>query len=150
MSTEPGFRTLEREWIIGLWVVIGGFAAAIAVAALLTFGQRGHAVVPDETQATEYVPPADMDGALANPSQLCTTALANAKAFGVVPGDGRLSDPDPRQTDQDARYICDAATAKARYSIAVDIVCDQVAKASCVSIYNVAQDDGAVLYQRQN
>lgn len=150
MSTEPDFRALEREWTIGLFVVIGGFAIAIAVAVFLTFGHRPHAAVPDETQASDYSPPSDVQDALSNPSQVCATALANAKDAGVLPGNGRLTDPDPRQTDQDNRYICDAATGKARYSIAIDVVCDQVSKTSCISIYNVAQDDGSVLYQRQN
>jgi len=150
MSTDqPDFRALEREWKIGLSVVIGGFAIAIAVAAFLTFGHKSHAVVPDQTQVEETAP-ANVQGGLDHPSQVCTTALMNAKNFGVVPAGGRLTDPDPRQTDQDGRYICDAATDKAKYSIAVDIVCAQVAKGKCVSIYNIAQDDGSVLYQRQN
>ncbi|HVP85755.1 MAG TPA: hypothetical protein VMS78_13635 [Rhizomicrobium sp.] len=151
MSTDqPDFRALEREWKIGLWVVIGGFVIAIAVAAFLTFGHRQHANVPDQTQVDEASPPENVQDAMNNPSQVCTTALANAKSVGVLPGNGRLTDPDPRQTDQDNRYICDAATSKSKYSIAIDIVCDDVAKASCVSIYNIAQDDGSVLYQRQN
>lgn len=152
MSTEhPDIRALEREWKIGLFVVIGGFVIAIAVAAFLTFGKKHHAIVPDQTQVEEPAPPSeDVANNLNNPSQVCRTALANAKNFGVLPNDGRLSDPDPRETDQDGRYICDAETGKAKYSIAIDIVCEDAAKESCVSIYSVAEDDGAVLYQRQN
>jgi hypothetical protein len=149
MGTEhPGIRALEREWKIGLFVVIGGFALAIAVAAFLTFGKRPHAVVPDRTQAAEQAP--YQAGGLDDPSQFCRTALANAKNYGVVPNDSRLTDPNPRQTDQEGRYICDAANGKADYSIAADIVCEEIAKDQCVSIYSIAQDDGSVLYQRQN
>jgi hypothetical protein len=152
MNTEhPGIRALEREWKISLFVVIGGFVIAIAVAAFLTFGNKQHAVVPDQTQVVEPAPPSDeVANGLNDPSQVCRTALANAKNFGVLPNDGRLADPDPRQTDQEGRYICDAATGKAKYSIAVDIVCEDVAKDQCVSIYSIAEDDGSVLYQRQN
>jgi hypothetical protein len=152
MSTEhPDIRALEREWKIGLFVVIGGFVLAIAIAAFLTFGKRPHAIVPDQTQIAEPAPSSDdIASSLNDPSQVCRTALANAKNFGVLPGDGRLADPDPRQTDQEGRFICDAETGKAKYSIAVDIVCEDAAKESCISIYNVAEDDGAVLYQRQN
>ncbi|HVT23403.1 MAG TPA: hypothetical protein VHD95_02160 [Rhizomicrobium sp.] len=152
MSTEhPDIRALEREWKIGLFVVIGGFTLAIAIAAFLTFGKKPHAVVPDQTQVAEPAPPSgDAANGLNDPSQVCSTALANAKNFGVLPMTGHLRDPDPRQTDQEGRYICDAETGSANYSIAVDIVCDDATKESCISIYNVAEDDGAVLYQRQN
>ncbi len=152
MNTEhPGIRALEREWKISLFVVIGGFAIAIAVAAFLTFGKRQHAVVPDQTQIAEPASPSDeAANGLNDPSRVCRTALANAKNFGVLPNDSRLADSDPRQTDQEGRYMCDAATGKATYSIAVDIVCEDAAKDSCVSIYSIAEDDGAVLYQRQN
>jgi hypothetical protein len=152
MDTEhPGIRAFEREWKISLFVVIGGFAIAIAVAAFLTFGKAHHAVVPDRTQVEEPAPPSDeVANGLNDPSQVCRTALANAKNFGVLPNDGRLADPDPRQTDLEGRYICDAETGKAKYSIAVDIVCEDAARESCISIYNIAEDDGAVLYQRQN
>lgn len=152
MSTEHrDIRAFEREWKISLFVVIGGFAIAIAVAAFLTFGKQRHAAVPDQTQVAEPAPPSDdVANNLNDPSQVCRTSLANAKNFGVLPNDGRLSDPDPRQTDQEGRYICDAQTGKAKYSIAVDIVCEDAAKESCVSIYSVSDDDGSVLYQRQN
>ncbi len=53
MSTGPDFRALEREWMIGLWAVIGGFVIAIAAAAFLTFGHKQHANVPDQTQMEE-------------------------------------------------------------------------------------------------
>lgn len=152
MNTEhPDIRAFEREWKIGLFVVIGGFVIAIAVAAFLTFGKKQHAVVPDQTQIAEPATPSDeRANGLNDPSQVCRTALANAKNFGVLPNDSRLADPDPRQTDQEGRYMCDAETGKAKYSIAVDIVCEDAAKDRCVSIYSVAEDDGSVLYQRQN
>lgn len=84
-----------------------------------------------------------------SPKQVCRTALANAKNFGVLPDAGHLTDEIPRPTDQQGRYICDAATAKAKYSLAIDIVCAEAGKTQCVSLYNIAQDDGSVLYQRQ-
>lgn len=152
MNTEHSdIRALEREWKIGLFVVIGGFVIAIAVAAFLTFGKKQHAVVPDQTQVAEPAPPSDdAANSLNDPSQVCRTALANAKNFGVLPNGSHLADPDPRQTDQEGRYICDALTGKTKYSIAFDLVCEDAAKDQCISIYSVAEEDGAVLYQRQN
>ncbi|HEY4123724.1 MAG TPA: hypothetical protein VGM36_03865 [Rhizomicrobium sp.] len=148
MSMEQSdIRALKREWTIGLAVVVCGFVLAIAVAAFLTFGQAQHAVIPDETQIAERPLPHEQQGG--SPAQLCRTALANAKDFGVLPGAGRLTDSLPRPTDQQGRYICDAASGKAKYSLAVDIACKEVAKAQCVSLYSISQDDGSVLYQRQ-
>ena len=150
MSMEQSdLRALKREWTIGLTVVISGFVLAIAVAAFLTFGQKHAAIVPDQTQIAEQAPPREPEVGSGERTQICRTALANAKDFGVLPGNGRLADSLPRPTDQEGRYICDAATGKAKYSLAVDVVCKQVAKAQCVSLYAIAQDDGSVLYQRQ-
>jgi hypothetical protein len=144
---QADIRALKREWTISLAVVIGGFIIAIAVAAFLTFGQRQHALVPDQTQLPDHGPPHVRTAG--DPARFCRTVLASAKAFGVVPGAGRLFDPDPRQTDQQGRYICDAQAGAAKYSIAADVVCPDIGKDRCVSIYNIAQDDGAVLYQRR-
>ncbi|HEY4124611.1 MAG TPA: hypothetical protein VGM36_08365 [Rhizomicrobium sp.] len=144
---QSDIRALKREWTIGLAVVICGFAIAIAVAAFLTFGHKPRAAVPDETQIAEPAPPRETD--VSDSKQVCLTALANAKNVGVLPDAGRLTDQIPRPTDQEGRYVCDAQTAKAKYSLAVDIVCKQIAKAQCVSLYSISQDDGSVLYQRQ-
>jgi hypothetical protein len=144
---QSDIRALKREWTISLAVVIGGFVIAIAVAAFLTFGHKPRATVPDETQVAEPAPPRESD--LSDSKQVCRTALVNAKNFGVLPDAGRLTDQIPRPTDQQGRYVCDAQTAKAKYSLAVDVVCEQIAKAQCVNLYSISQDDGSVLYQRQ-
>lgn len=150
MSSEhPGIRELEREWKISLFVVIGGFALAIALAAFLTFGKRPHAVVPDQTAVEESVPPPE-ETALGDVSHLCRTALANAMETGAIPKKSRLSDRDPRLTDQTNRLVCDATAEEKSYSIAVDVVCEDTQRAECVSVYGIAQDDGEVLYQRRN
>ena len=149
MSIEqPDLRALKREWTIGLAVVIGGFALAIGVAAFLTFGQKHAAVIPDQTQIAEQTPPHDRDIGRSGRIQFCRTALANAKALGLLPEKGHLSDPNPRPTDQPGRYICDASTDKTEVSLAADIVCDEVAKARCVSLQSVTGIDGSVLYER--
>ncbi len=146
---QPDIRALGREWKIGLAVVICGFALAIAAAAFFSFGHEPHATVPDETQIAERALPQEPNGAPGDRAQICRAALANAKNFGILPDNGRLTDPNPRPTDQEGRYICDAATAHARYSLAADVVCADTAKTQCVSLYNIAQEDGSVLYQRQ-
>ena len=117
MSTEhPDIRALQREWKIGLFVVIGGFTLAIAIAAFLTFGKKPHAVVPDQTQVAEPAPPSgDAANGLNDPSQVCSTALANAKNFGVLPMTGHLRDPDPRLL---ATYAAFRATLRARICVA--------------------------------
>lgn len=146
---QPGLRALEREWAIGLVTVVGGFAVALAVAAFLTFGHRAHAVVPDTTQAEERSPPRGVGmAALHAPTAFCRTALRNAKETGVLPAKGRLTDPFPRQTDQEGRFICDAAAGAVQYAIASDAVCANPAKYECVRIYGISKNDGTVIYQR--
>jgi hypothetical protein len=149
MSKEqPDVRALKREWTIGLAVIVGGFIIAIAVAAWLTFGQKPAAPTPGETQ-TEETAPASQAAAQPDPTQICSTALANAENFGIIPSFGRLTNPNPRQTKQRGRYVCDAATDSAKYAITLELVCKDFADTQCVSLYTIAQDDGTVLYQRQ-
>ena len=69
-----------------------------------------------------------------DPTQVCRTALANAKSFGIIPSFGQLTDANPRETEQQGRYVCEAATPAAKYTIAVDLVCQQLSDAKCVNI----------------
>jgi hypothetical protein len=149
MSTEqPNIRALWREWTIGIIVVIGGFVIAIAVAAWLTFGHKPPPV-PVETPAAGQGASVGQQANQNDPTQVCRTALANAKSFGIIPSFGQLTDANPRETEQQGRYVCEAATPAAKYTIAVDLVCQQLSDAKCVNIYSIAQGDGSVLYQRQ-
>jgi hypothetical protein len=45
--------------------------------------------------------------------------------------------------------VCAAATSAAKYLMAVDLLCRDLHSARCISLYNVMQPDGTVLYQRQ-
>ena len=80
---------------------------------------------------------------------VCTQTLNSAKNFGIVPQYGELASPRLAATDLPGRYICVAQTKVAKYLMAVDLQCRNLNSPRCVSLYNVSQADGTVLYQRQ-
>jgi hypothetical protein len=67
---------------------------------------------------------------------------------GLFPTFGKWSDPDPKATDVQGRYVCQVATPAAKYTIMADLVCSNLGDRRCVELYSVAQGS-TVLYQRQ-
>jgi hypothetical protein len=143
-STAPN-RALAREWLAIRIIVIGGFVVALVAA--IWFG----VVVPN------YIAPREMRAALRHridtllsmEAQVCRTALSNAKNFGIVPQYGQLASAQVAQTNVQGRYACVAATHASKYVLIVDLLCRNFKEARCVSLYNVSQTDGTMLYQRQ-
>jgi hypothetical protein len=144
-GTAPTNRALAREWLAMRIVVIGGFVVAILAA--VWFG----IVVP------RVIAPREMRAALTKQihtlltqeSQVCTTALASAKNFGIVPQYGQLATARLAQTNTQGRYACLATTHASKYVLIVDLLCRNLTDARCVSLYNISQTNGTVLYQRQ-
>jgi len=66
-----------------------------------------------------------------------------------VPQYGQLATAKLAQTNVQGRYVCLASTHAAKYVLIVDILCRNLKESRCVSLYNISQTDGAVLYQRQ-
>ena len=52
-------------------------------------------------------------------------------------------------TTVQGRYVCVAQTKVAKYYMFVDLQCRDLKIPRCVSIYNISQADGTMLYQRQ-
>ncbi len=147
---QTDIAALSREWLAARVVVIGGFAIAIAVA--LYFAFRSAPAETPEAQAaaqTQQAAATQEEAEASAEHQLCRMELANAQNYGLIPQFGRLSDPNPQKTDIQGRYVCQAATQAAKYTIAADLVCRNLADPHCVALYSVTQDDGTVLYQRQ-
>jgi hypothetical protein len=145
VDTADTQRALAREWLAVRIIVIGGFL--VALAAGLWFG----VIYPD------YVLPREQRADLVNrvqkllnqEAEICTLTLNNAKNFGIVPQYGELATTRLALTKVQGRYICIAHTKVAKYLMVVDLECRDLGSPRCVSLYNVLQADGTVLYQRQ-
>ena len=138
-------RELAREWLAARIIVIGGFAVALIAAIILGI------LIP------QYIAPRVERAQLAKQvrtllteeATVCTSALNSAKNFGIVPQYGQLGTAQLAKTDVRGRYACLATTPAAKYVLVVDLVCRNLRDARCVSLYNISQTDGTVLYQRQ-
>jgi hypothetical protein len=138
-------RALAREWLAARIIVIGGFLVALAA------GLWFEVIYP------KYVLPREQKELLVGrvkhildeEASVCTITLNMAKNFGIVPQYGQLSTLRLSATDVQGRYICQAQTKVAKYLMAVDLQCRDLRNPRCVSVYNISQADGSVLYQRQ-
>lgn len=145
IDTTETERALRREWLAARIIVIGGFI--VAIAAGVWFG----IIVP------RVIQPREMRAELTNrvqrllsaEAQVCTMALGTAKNFGIVPQYGQLGSSKLALTNVQGRYLCLAVTKATKYLLAVDLFCRDLKNPRCVSLYNVTQADGSVLYQRQ-
>ncbi len=144
-ATVATERALAREWLAARIIVIGGFA--IAIAAGLYFGVLVPKFIQPRAQHAELV--RRVETILKAEMQICSMALNTAKNFGIVPQYGQLATARLAATDVQGRYVCLAATNAAKYVLAVDLLCRDLKSPRCISLYNVSQSDGTVLYQRQ-
>lgn len=145
-------RATAREWLAARIVLVGGFAAAIAVAAYFAL----QPAPPPVTEEANIPPPEAQAPAQtqqqtdANAAMLvCAQELLNAKNNGSIPSYGQLSSLVPTVTNVKGRYACHATTPAASYTINADLVCRNLTDSHCVHIYNVTTGDGKILYQRQ-
>lgn len=144
-GTPAPNRALAREWLAMRVIVFGGFLVAIVAA--IWFGIVVPKVIaPRELRETLTT---QIRTLLTEEAQVCTTALASAKNFGIVPQYGQLGSAKLAQTNVQGRYACLAATHAAKYVLIVDLLCRNLKDSRCVSLYNISQSDGTVLYQRQ-
>lgn len=159
---ESDFAALKREWLVARIFVLGGFALAIGIGVyagmvwrsnVLHARQQAAAAIAQQQAAEMAAEMAAEKAAEANTNagaQLCKAMLASAQSFGIVPSFARLSSPDPEKTQVTGRYLCAAETDSSKFTLAADLVCRDLKNPQCVSLYTVAQNGGAVLYQRHN
>jgi hypothetical protein len=158
---EPNMPGLRREWLGARLVAIFGLLVLLLAATLVAVGLWS---APQPSQVVATSPPAPA----ASPSDtivvpttsvadarrqeniaLCTAALGAAQKQGIVPGFATLASEDTQNTNVQGRYICLAKTDAAKYSIDFDLTCTDLSTGNCISLYNVSQAGGGVLYQRQ-
>jgi hypothetical protein len=138
-------RATAREWHIALFVVIGGFVIAVAIAAYLLL--RPPQSQPAAQTETPLTPAQRREMMVKVGRLLCDRELLNAKAIGVVPPYGR-SIGLPMRTSTRGQYACTVSTGAAKYVIAADVLCSTLFDPRCVSIYSVTSDDSTVLFKR--
>jgi hypothetical protein len=142
-TLEPRTRAwLSWEWRAALITVIGGALVAIAMIGYMQY----HAVSEQRAIAAQR---AKLSSVVQTAAQVCTSALAAAQNFGIVPSYAKPLSMFPVATQVKGRYACEGATTVARYIIAVDLLCRDLKNPRCTLLYSVQQQDGTVLYKRR-
>jgi hypothetical protein len=139
-------RATAREWRLAMFVVIGGFAIAIAVAVYFAL-KPAPVIQPPVSQTATLTPEQRRARAIQIGKVLCDAEILNAKSIGVLPNYGK-GEGLPMRTDKPGRYVCIASTGVAKYAVAADVVCSTLLDPRCVNIYSVTSDDGTVLFKR--
>jgi len=147
MPSEPNLRLLRLEWLTAQILLLVG--VIIGVGGLYLPASYKIAGAPRISGAAQSAGGAATAQA-AQARQFCSTAVATAKEFGIVPSATHSSDAAPAKTDVQGRYVCAAENGSAAFTVSVDLICRDVGAARCFSLFNVAQSDGTVLYQRQD
>src|ERR1043166_5268884 len=114
---EPRTRTwLTWEWRAALITIVGGVLVAIAV-----IGYAQYRTVSQQRAIAAQR--ANLRSVVQTAAQVCASALAVAKNFGIVPSYAKPLSMFPVATQVKGRYACEGATTVARYVIAVDLLC---------------------------
>ncbi len=151
---EYDLRAISREWMAARIVVITGFVLALGAGGYFAWQaremvttHREHALADIKAQQALQ----DKDDANNQAGQdLCKTALANAKNFGIIAPFAQLTAYTPKESDVKGRYLCGAATGASKYAILADAICRNLKNSQCVALYSVTEGDGTVLYQRRS
>jgi hypothetical protein len=145
---DPNMPALRREWLAARIVAAFG----VLLLALVVAG-----IVEDLWFAQPAVAPAAAPAAAPNAEArrqediaLCTAALASAQALGIVPGFAVRDGDETRTTNVQGRYICNAKTDAARYTIIFDLACRNLGQSNCIVPFQIVQQGGGVIFQRPN
>lgn len=141
---EPGLRLLRLEWLTAQVLLALGVVIGIAGFFLPVSFRAGPSSTVSEPGAASAPPARAAAG-----EQFCSSAVATARDFGIVPGDTRSSGM-PDKTDVRGRYVCAADSGSSKFTVSVDLICRDLDTERCFSLFNVTQSDGTVLYQRQD
>jgi hypothetical protein len=149
---EQDLRALRVEWIVARGVLALGVVASAAVFIWLGLHR---APVFEGTEAVNASVAPGSEGAQGaadaqnQAQQFCSSTIAVARSFGILPS-GATPNNSPQKTDVQGRYVCLAQNGSVHYTISVDLMCRDLGDQRCFNIFNVTQDDGSVLFQRQS
>ena len=151
-NAKPPAETAQPVWV---WI-------AAAVVAVLVIGggawwfMRGHHGV---TTATAKKPAlvgmlgdslTALDTTAPEQAKLCSTTLARALDFGVVPAGAALVSQDATAGQPDGHYTCEAQGSDGKYTLAIDTTCPGSQDKTCYALDTVTRDDGTMVYKRRN
>lgn len=142
-DANPSLRMLRLEWLTAQILLALGIVIGIAG----FFAPFSYRAGPSPTASGPASPAGSSAQSAA--AQFCSTAIARARDYGIVPGDTRPSGV-PDKTDVTGRYVCAAENGTGKFTVSVDLLCRDLATERCFSLFNVTQSDGTVLYQRQD
>ena len=117
--------TKTHKW----WWAGGGGATLVAIVALVVvfggfFGPSGKAI--------------------------CTATLERASAYGVIPTSASLANNEAKKDDQvSGRRLCTAQVGEDKFILSVDLTCNDMKNADCLSLYAVERSDGLSTYQKR-
>jgi hypothetical protein len=90
-----------------------------------------------------------LDTTLPAQDKICSTTLARALDFGVVPAGARLVSQDAQAGQPDGHYTCQAQGSDGKYTLAIDATCPGSQDKTCYALETVKREDGTTVYQRR-
>jgi hypothetical protein len=151
---KTDLSALKREWLAARIAVIGGFAIMIGIGIYVAVSYRAE-LQHAKAQAAAAIAKQQQDEKLQQTNleaerAFCRALLAQTQNIGLVPNFAKLTDPLPKSTKQTGRYTCEASTGASTYELTADLICRDLKKTDCLSLYQVSQKNGAVLFQRHD
>jgi hypothetical protein len=141
---QPNVRALKREWLAARVMAVLAVVLLLALGAMAIMGWwQG----PGPGASAPGSSPADTEARREEGVAICTTALTVVQNLGLVPHFATLDGGDTKTTNVQGRYICDAKTDVAKYSVTFDLTCTNLGALKCIAPYSVTQD-GTVIYKR--
>ncbi|HVU20074.1 MAG TPA: hypothetical protein VHE09_05035, partial [Rhizomicrobium sp.] len=91
-----------------------------------------------------------LDTTLPDQSKLCSTTLARALDFGVLPAGATLVSSEVQATQPEGHYTCQAQGSDGKYTLGIDTNCPASKDKTCYALESVKRDDGTMTYRRRN
>lgn len=79
---------------------------------------------------------------------VCEATLDRVRNFGILLPTAKLASDDATKTDTDKRVTCSATSDGTSYTIAVDVLCDNMGDEKCLQLFKVTDSTGKTLFQR--
>lgn len=122
--------------------VLGG----VALAVVLVLGLGGYFLFFHKSVPAKYAN--DPVKAKLAMRTVCEATVDRVLDYGVIPYTGKIESKDSEKTDNEKRVICRAGDGATKFTILVDVECDDMADDKCLTLFNVKNNAGETLYQK--